>query len=81
MEASLDYAQLHFQQLLRRVVGGEEVLLREGGRAVAKIIPFESSAGVSTRPRVGEITSEPVRWCSDSFAALDEDGMKALGLL
>jgi len=32
MEASLDYAQLHFQQLLRRVVGGEEVLLREGGQ-------------------------------------------------
>lgn len=81
MEASLDYAQLHFHQLLRRVVGGEEVLLREEGRAVAKIVPFEISTGSPIRPRVGEITSEPVRWCSDSFAALDEDGMKALGLL
>ena len=81
MEASLDYAQLHFQQLLRRVAGGEEVLLREEGRAVAKIIPFEATTETSRRPRVGEITSEPVRWSAESFAALDEEGMKTLGLL
>jgi antitoxin (DNA-binding transcriptional repressor) of toxin-antitoxin stability system len=81
MEASLEYAQHHFQQLLRQVAGGEEVLLRQGDEAVAKIIPFKTPAVPPRRPRVGEITSSPVRWSADTFAALDEEGMKALGLL
>ena len=81
MEATLDYAQLHLQQLLRRVAGGEEVILRQEGRTVAKIIPFDSAAESSRRPRVGEVTSAPVSWSAESFAALDEDGMKAFGML
>lgn len=35
----------------------------------------------ATRPKVGELTSAPVRWSAESFAALDEEGMKELGLL
>ena len=33
------------------------------------------------RPQVGEVTSAPVRWSAESFAALDEEGIKELGLL
>lgn len=80
MEATLDYAASHFAQLLRTVALGEEVLLREGTKAVARIVPVNESSH-SPRPKVGKITSAPVRWSPDAFAALDETGMKELGLL
>ena len=80
MEATLDYAETHFAQLLRRVVQGEEIVLREGLRPVARIVPFPA-LGTLPRPQVGEITSGPVRWTKESFTALDEAGLKALGML
>lgn len=79
MEATLDYAETHFAQLLRLVADGEEVLLRRGTVPVARIVPVPSTLGA--RPQVGEITSAPVRWSAASFTALDEDGIKELGLL
>ena len=80
MEATLDYAETHFPQLLRKVISGEEVLLRKGSIAVARILPV-AAVPPGPRPRVGEITSAPVRWSGDSFAPLDDAGMNELGLL
>ena len=80
METTLEYAEAHFAQLLRRVVQGEEVILREGMKPVARIVPFPATQNAA-RPQVGAITSAPVRWTDASFSALDEAGMKALGLL
>ncbi len=80
MEATLDYAETHFPQLLRQVLGGEEVMLLRDSVAVARIVPV-TSPPVLQRPRVGEITSAPVRWDEAAFAPLDEQGMKELGLL
>ena len=79
METTLDYAEAHFSQLLRLVAKGEEVVLRNGTVPVARIIPIPQNQ--RARPKVGEITSAPVRWSAESFAALDEDGMKELGFL
>lgn len=79
MDATLDYAETHFSQLLRVVAAGEEVVLRRGEVAVAKIVPIPST--VASRPRVGEVTSGPVRWSAESFAPLGDDGLKELGLL
>ena len=45
----------------------------------ARIVPIPPARGV--RPKVGEVTSAPVRWSEESFAALDEKGIKELGLL
>lgn len=80
MEATLDYAESHFAQLLRTVALGEEVLLRKGTTAVPRVVPVAANPPAA-RPKVGEITSALVRWSSDSFAALDEVGMKELGML
>lgn len=80
METTLEYAEAHFAQLLRRVVQGEEILLCEGAQPVARIVPLPKSEKHG-RPLVGEITSAPIRWSRESFTALDEAGMKALGLL
>ena len=79
MDATLDYAETHFSQLLRVVAAGEEVVLRRGEVAVAKIVPIPST--VASRPRVGEVTSGPVRWSAESFAPLGDEGLKELGLL
>ena len=80
METTLDYAESHFPQLMRQVKAGEEILLRDGATAVAKIVPVPASRA-TPRPKVGETTSAPVKWSAASFAALDETGMKKLGLL
>ena len=79
MDTTLDYAETHFSQLLRLVAEGEEVVLREGMVPMARIVPIPPVC--VTRPKVGEITSAPVRWSPESFAMLDEEGMKELGLL
>ena len=80
METTLDYAESHFPQLIRQVKAGEEILLREGATAVARIIPVPAQRA-TIRPQVGETTSAPVKWNAASFAALDESGMKELGLM
>lgn len=79
MDATLEYAEAHFSQLLRAVAAGDEVVLRRGDVAVAKIVPIP--AGTSGRPRVGEVTSAPVGWSAESFAPLSDAGLKDLGLL
>jgi antitoxin (DNA-binding transcriptional repressor) of toxin-antitoxin stability system len=79
METTLDYAAAHFLQLLGRVAEGEEIVLRNGTVPVARIVPIPQPRGA--RAKVREITSEPVRWTEESFAALDGVGMKQLGLL
>ena len=79
VDTTLDYAETHFSQLLRLVANGEELVLRNGTVPVARIVPIPPARG--TRPKVGEITSAPIRWSEKSFAALDEEGIKELGLL
>lgn len=79
METTLDYAEAHFAQLLGLVANGEEVVVRRGTVAVARIVPIPPVS--AARPRVGEVTSAPVRWSEATFAPVDEDGMKELGLL
>ena len=79
METTLDYAETHFSQLLGLVAKGEEVVLHRGTVPVARIVPIP--AVPTARPRVGELTSAPVRWSAATFAPMDEEGMKELGLL
>ena len=74
METTVQYAETHFAQLLRCVAQGED------GDPVARIVPFPGPRR-HARPQVGHVTSAPVRWNADSFTALDEAGMKDLGLL
>ncbi|MBI4624054.1 MAG: hypothetical protein HY736_12670 [Verrucomicrobia bacterium] len=80
MEATLAYAETHFPQLVRHVNDGEGILLRDGALAVAKIVPLPAPLA-TTRPKVGETTSAPVKWNPASFAPLDETGMSEPGML
>jgi prevent-host-death family protein len=39
MDVGVHEAKTHFSKLLRRVAAGEEVVIRRGGRVVAKLVP------------------------------------------
>jgi antitoxin (DNA-binding transcriptional repressor) of toxin-antitoxin stability system len=78
METTLEYAGTHFPQLLKLVTGGEEVVLRDGNVAVARIVPVRLATR-NSRPKVGEVTSKTVRWTPASFEALDDEGLNELG--
>jgi prevent-host-death family protein len=50
MEVSVHEAKAHLSQLLERVSQGEEVLIIEAGKPVARLVPAERSPG---RRRLG----------------------------
>lgn len=81
MEATLEYAGSHLPKLLQLVANEEEVVLRDGDQAVARIVPFRSSQPPRSRPPVGTITSGPIRNSADAFAPLDDDWLtRSFGL-
>lgn len=41
IEVNIHQAKTHLSRLLRRVIGGEEVVISRAGRPVAKIVPLE----------------------------------------
>ncbi len=47
-------AQNTFPQLLRRVAQGEEIVITEGGKPVARLVP----SGVAARPDVRQVIEE-----------------------
>lgn len=38
-------AKTHFSKLLQRVMGGEEVVIAQAGRPIARLVPYTSSPG------------------------------------
>ena len=73
-------AKTHLSALLQEVCGGAEIEIRRGDEPVALLVPVGAKVR-RRRPRVGVVTSAPVRLDADAFAPLDDEGMKALGLL
>jgi prevent-host-death family protein len=42
-KVSVHEAKTHFSRLLRRVEGGEEIVIARAGEPVARLVPFEGS--------------------------------------
>lgn len=63
IQVNIHEAKTHLSRLLRRVAGGEEVVIARAGRAVARIVPVD---GTSTR-RLG--TDEGAFSVPDDFDA------------
>ena len=72
-------AKTHLSALLQEVSRGAEIEIRRGDQAIARLVPAVSN-GRRRRPRVGAITSAPVRYDPDAFKPLDEAGVRELGL-
>jgi len=71
-------AKTHLSRLLARVEAGEEIVIRRGRQAVARLVPI--AAETRRRPAVGTVTSEPVQVAPDAFAALTEAELAEWGL-
>ncbi len=71
-------AKTHLSRLLKEVQAGEEILILNATVPVARLTAVD--AQVSRRPRVGTLTSSPVRYDDDAFQPLSEDELEDWGL-
>ena len=71
-------AKTHLSQLIREVQAGETVVILNGKIPVAELTAVGSD--VSSRPKIGTVTSNPVRYADDAFAPLTQDELKEWGL-
>ena len=76
--ATTHEAKTHLSRLIREVQAGETVVILSGQRPVARLTAI---ADVSRRrPTVGTITSAPVSYSSDAFAAMTPTELAEWGL-
>lgn len=71
-------AKTTLSKLLAATAQGEEIIVCKGDQPVAKLIPLRPP--VRPRPRVGEITSRPVKYSEDCFAPLSDEDVTLWGL-
>lgn len=72
-------AKTHLSRLVAEVEAGEEIVIRRGTRAVARLVPLGHTKR-PTRPKVGTITSPPIRAERGVFEPLAEEDLKEWGL-
>lgn len=72
-------AKTHLSRLVAEVEGGEEILILRGTRPAARLVAPGKRAA-SKRPKVGTITSAPVRAAKDAFAPLTDEELSEWGL-
>jgi antitoxin (DNA-binding transcriptional repressor) of toxin-antitoxin stability system len=72
-------AKTQLSRLLAEVEAGEEIVIRRGDTPVARLVAFKGRVK-RTRPRVGTVTSGPVKWTADTFAPLGQDELERWGI-
>ena len=75
---TIDQAASRFSHLISLIGKGEEVVVLDHEQPVARIIRCESPGG--SRPKVGTITSAPVRYSEDCFALMSDNELKDWGI-
>jgi len=78
MEVTIHQAKTTLSKLVAQVETGVEVAVCRGHVPVAKLVPYRDS--VSRRPKVGEITSKPVKVTPGCFAPLSDEEMEDWGM-
>jgi antitoxin (DNA-binding transcriptional repressor) of toxin-antitoxin stability system len=72
-------AKTHLSRLLAEVEAGEEFVICRGKTPAARLVPTARKAA-RRRPRVGTVTSAPVRLADDAFMPLTDEELKDWGL-
>lgn len=75
MIVNIHEAKTHLSKLIRRVAGGEEVVIAKGGLPVAKLVPVESSKA----DRVPGTAKGKLSMAEDFDAPLPEELQKEFG--
>jgi antitoxin (DNA-binding transcriptional repressor) of toxin-antitoxin stability system len=78
IKVTIDQAAARLAHWISLIGEGEEVMVLEHERPVALITRCEPTAG--NRPRVGTVTSAPVRCTEDCFAPMTNEELKDWGL-
>jgi antitoxin (DNA-binding transcriptional repressor) of toxin-antitoxin stability system len=78
MEITMHKAKTSLSHLVALVEAEEEVVVCRGKEPVAMLVPFRKKAG--RRPKLGEITSSPIRLKPGCFAPLTEEEMSEWGM-
>ena len=74
-EVTIHQAKSSLSKLVAAVEEGEEVVVFRGHVPVAKLVPYRKAP--AARPKVGEITSKPVKVKPGCFAPLSDEEMAA----
>ena len=77
--ATTHYAKTHLSRLLKEVQNGETIVILHGSVPVGKLTAADDSPA-HKRPKVGTVTSPPVRYHGDAFAPLDSTQLEEWGL-
>lgn len=78
IKVTVEQAANRFTHWLALIGKGEEIVVLDHERPVARITRCEAEAAV--RPKVGVITSAPVHYGADCFAPMSEAELKDWGL-
>ena len=76
--ATVHEAKTHLSKLLAEVEKGEEVVICRSSVPVARLSALRPTA--KPRPRIGVITSAPIRCSDDCFEPLSDGELKDWGL-
>jgi len=69
-QMTIHKAKSNLSKLVARVQAGEEVIVCRGQEPVAMLVPYRKRT--ARRPKVGEVTSKPVRCKPGCFAPLSD---------
>ena len=71
-------AKTHLSRMLKEVKQGETIIILNGKTPVAKLTAIE--APLFQRPKVGTVTSAPVRYAPDAFDPMTDEELAKWGL-
>ena len=77
-QITIHKAKSTLSKLVLQVQTGEEVVVCRGQQPVAMLVPYRKAQ--SHRPKVGEVTSQPVKSKPACFDPLSDDELAAWGM-
>ena len=77
-QITIHKAKSTLSKLVAQVQSGQEIVVCRGHEPVAMLVPYRKAS--AHRPKVGEITSKPVKCKPDCFAPLSDEELAAWGM-
>lgn len=78
-QVSTHEAKTHLSRLIAEAEAGEEIVICRGATPAARLTAVVSKA-VRRRPKVGTVTSDPVKTTADAFAPLADADLAIWGI-
>jgi len=79
-EVTTHQAKTHLSSLISRALEGEDIVICRGSQPLVRLVPVEPVKQARKRPRVGTVTSSPIKCSDDAFAPLTDEELREWGL-